>query len=67
MAKRLQEYLRVEGISLSRSNSQALLADEVGPEPLMQRQLEAMDKEGLTVVRQGMSVAGVSIGTEQVK
>ena len=61
----LQERLGVEGISLNRRKSQALLADGVGPEQLTEEQREAMDTTGLTVVRQGMRVVGVPVGTEQ--
>ena len=46
-------------------NSQALLADGVGPEQLTEEQRVAMDTTGLTVVRQEMRVVGVPIGTEQ--
>ena len=59
----LQEHLGVEGISLNRRKSQALLADGVGPEQLTEEQREAMDTTGLTVVRQGMRVVGVPVGT----
>ena len=61
----LQERLGVEGISLNRRKSQALLADRVGPEQLTEEQRVAMDTTGLTVVRQGMRVVGVPVGTEQ--
>ena len=61
----LQERLGVEGISLNRRKSQALLADGVGPEQLTEEQREAMDTTGLTVVRQGVRVVGVRVGTEQ--
>ena len=61
----LQERLGVEGISLNRRKSQALLADGVGPEQLTEEQREAMDITGLAVVRQGMRVVGVPVGTEQ--
>ena len=61
----LQERLGVEDISLNRRKSQALLADGVGPEQLTEEQREAMDITGLTVVRQGMRVVGVPVGTEQ--
>ena len=61
----LQERLGVEGISLNRRKSQALLADGVGPEQLTEEQRVAMDTTGLTVVRQGMRVVGVPVGTEQ--
>ena len=50
---------------LIRRKSQALLADGVGPEQLTEEQREAMDITGLTVVRQGMRVVGVPVGTEQ--
>ena len=62
----LQERLGVEGISLNRRKSQALLADGVGPEQLTEeRQRVAMDTTGLTVVRQGIRIEGVPVGTEQ--
>ena len=61
----LQERLGVEGISLNRKRSQALLADGVGPEQLTEEQGVAMDSTGFTVVRQGMRVVGVPVGTEQ--
>ena len=61
----LQERLGVEGISLNRTKSQTLLADGVGPEQLTEEQRVAMDTTGLTVVRQGMRVVGVPVGTEQ--
>ena len=61
----LQERLGVEGISLNRRKSQALLADGVGPEQLAEEQRVAMDTTGLTVIRQGMRVVGVPVGTEQ--
>ena len=60
-----QERLGVEGISLNRRKSQALLADGVGPEQLTEEQRVAMDTTGLMVVRQGMRVVGVPVGTEQ--
>ena len=60
----LQEHLGVEGISLNRRKSQALLADGVGPE-LTEEQRVAMNTTGPTVVRQGMRVVGVPVGTEQ--
>ena len=59
----LQEHLGVEGISLNRRKSQALLADRVGSEQLMEEQRVAMDTTGLAVVRQEMRVVGVPIGT----
>ena len=61
----LQERLGIEGISLNRRKSQALLADGVGPEQLTEEQRVAIDTTGLTVVRQGMRVVGVPVGTEQ--
>ena len=61
----LQERLGVEGISLNRRKPQALLADGVGPEQLTEEQRVAMDTTGLTVVRQGMRVVEVPVGTEQ--
>ena len=60
----LQECLGVEGIPLNRRKPQALLADGVGPEQLTEEQRVAMDTTGLTVVRQGMRVVGVPVGTE---
>ena len=61
----LQERPGMEGISLNRRKSQALLADGVGPEQLTEGQRVAMDTTGLTVVQQGMRVVGVPVGTEQ--
>ena len=61
----LQERLGVEGISLNRRKSQPLLPDGVGPEQVTEEQRMAMDTTGLTVVRQGMRVVGVPVGTEQ--
>ena len=63
----LQERLGVEGISLNRRKSQALLADGVGPEQLTEEQRVAMNTKGLTVVRQGMRVVEIPVGTEQFK
>ena len=40
-----------------------LLADGVGPEQLTEEQRVAMDTTGLTVVRQGMRVVGLPVGT----
>ena len=62
-----QELLGVEGITLNRRKSQALLADGVEPEQLTEEQVVAMDTIGLTVVRQGMRVVGVPVVTEQFK
>ena len=62
----LQERLGVEGISLNRRKSQALLADGVGPEQMTEAQRVAMDTTGLTVVPQGMRVVEVSVETEQL-
>ena len=59
----LQERLRAEVISLNRRKSQALLADEVGPEQLTEEQRVAMDTTGLTVIRQGLRAVGVPVGT----
>ena len=59
----LQERLGVEGISLNRRKPQALLVDGVGPEQLTEEQRVAMETTGLTVVRQGMRVVGVPVGT----
>ena len=50
---------------MSRRKFQALLADGVGPEHLMEEQRTAVDDTGLTMVRQGMRVVGVPVGTEQ--
>ena len=61
----LQERLGVEGISLNRTKSRALLADGLGSEQLTEEQRVAMDTTKLTVVRQGMRVVGVPVGTEQ--
>ena len=61
----LQERLGVDGISLNRTKSQALLADGVGPEQLAEEQRVAMDPRGLTVVRQGIRLVGAPVGTEQ--
>ena len=63
--ERLQERMRAEGISLNRRKSQALLAYGVRPEQLTEEQRVAMDTTELTVVRQGMRVVGVLVGTEQ--
>ena len=60
-----QERLGIEGISLNRRQPQASLADGVGPEQLTEEQRVAMDTTGLTVVRQGMRVVGVPVGSEQ--
>ena len=62
----LQKRLGVEVISLNRRESQALLTDGVGPAQLTEEQRVAMDTTGLTVVRQGMRVVGVPVGTEQL-
>ena len=59
----LQEHLGVEGISLNRRKSQTLLADGVGPEHLTKEKRVAMDTTGFTMVRQGIRVVGVSVGT----
>ena len=61
----LQERLGVEGISLNRRKSQALLADGVGPGQLTEEQRVVMDSTGLTVVAQGMRVVRVPVGTTQ--
>ena len=61
----LQERLGIEGISLNRRQPQASLADGVGPEQLTEEQRVAMDTTGLTMVRQGMRVVGVPVGSEQ--
>ena len=47
--------------------SQVLLADGVGPEHLTEEQRVSMDNTELTVVREGMRVVGVPVGTEQFK
>ena len=59
----LQERLGIEGISLNRRKSQAMLADGVRPEQLTEEQRVAMDTTGLTVARQGRRVVGVPVGT----
>ena len=41
------------------------VTDGVGPEQLTEEQRVAMDTTRLTVVRQGMRVVGVPVGTEQ--
>ena len=61
----LQERLGVEGVSLNRRKSQALLADGVGQDHLTEEQRMAMDKTGLVVVRQGMRDVRVPVATEQ--
>ena len=61
----LQERLGVEDISLKERNSQALLADGVGPEQMTEEQRVAGDTTGLTVVRPKMRIVGVPVGTEQ--
>ena len=61
----LQERLGIEGISLNRRKSQALLADGVELEQLTEEQRVAMDTTRLTVVQQGMRVVGLPAGTEQ--
>ena len=61
----LQESLGVEGISLNRRKSQALLANRVELEQLTEEHRVAIDTTGLTVVRQGMRVVGVPVGTKQ--
>ena len=61
----LQERLGVEDISLNERNSQALLADGVGPEQMTEEQRVAGDTTGLTVVRPKMRIVGVPVGTEQ--
>ena len=63
----VQERLGIKCISLNQNKSQALLADGVGSENLTEEQREAMDNTALTVVRQGMRVVGVPIGTYQFK
>ena len=59
----LQERLGVEGISLNRRKSQILLANGVGPDHLTEEKRMTIDKTGLMVVRQGMMVVGVPVGT----
>ena len=61
--KWLQERVGVNGISLNRRKSQALPADGVGPKHPTEEQCTVMDNTGLTVVRQGMEVLGVPVGT----
>ena len=63
----LQERLGVEGISLNRTKSQALLANGVLPDDLTDEQCLAMDSIGFTVVGQGMRIVVISMGTEQFK
>ena len=63
----LQERLGVEGISLNREKSQALLANGVLPNDLTEKQCLAVDSIGPTVVGQEMRVAEVPVGTEQFK
>ena len=46
----LQEHLGVEGNSLNHRNSQALLADGVGPEHLAEEQRTSKDDTGFTMV-----------------
>ena len=60
----LQERLGIEGISLNRKKSQALLTNGVLPNDLTDEQRLAMDSIGLTVVGQGMRVVGIPVGTE---
>ena len=54
-------------IYMNQRKSQTVLADGVGPEHPTEEQRVAMDDTGLTVVRQGMRVVGVPVGTEQFK
>ena len=63
MTEWLQERLGVEGISLNRRKSQALLVDGVGPEHLPEEQRVLMDNTRLMVIRQEMGVVGVPVGT----
>ena len=63
----LQERLGLEGISLNRRNSQALVEDGVRPEHLTEEQRTGMDDTGLTVVRQRLKVVGVPVETEHFK
>ena len=63
----LQERLGVEGISLNRTKSQALLANRVLPNDLTDEQRLSMDSIGLAVVGEGTKVVGVPVGTEQFK
>ena len=55
---------RVEDISLNGRKSQALAADGVGPDHLMEEQRTAMDDTGLTVVLQGARLVGVPVATK---
>ena len=57
--------LGVEGISINRKKSEALLVNRVLPNNLTDKQHLAMDSIELTVVGQGMRVVGVPVGTEQ--
>ena len=63
----LEERLGTEGISLNRRKSQALLANGVGPGHLTEEKRTVMDDTGPTVVRQGLRVVGVPVGTEHFK
>ena len=63
----LQERLGVEGISLNRKISQALLANGVLSNDFTEEQCLAVDSIGPTVVGQGMMVVGVPVGSEQLK
>ena len=63
----LQERLGVEGTSLNRKKSQALLVNRVTAEDLTEEQRIAVDRTGLTVVGRGMRVVGVPVGTDQFK
>ena len=66
-AEWLQELQGVEDISLNRSRSQTLPANGVGQERLTGEQRAAMEDTGLTVVRQGMKVVGLPVGTKHFK
>ena len=63
----MQERLWVESISWNGRKSQALTADGVGPDYLMDEQRTAMDDTGLTVVIQGVRVVGVPVATKYFK
>ena len=52
---------------MNRRKLQTLLADGVEPEHLTEEQRTAMDGTGLTVVRQGMRVVRIPVGTDQFK
>ena len=63
----LRESLGIDGISLNRMKSQALLVDGVWPEHMTGEKRMAVDDRGFTVVRQGMRVGGAPVRTEHFK